>query len=96
MVRGAFHAGKSSADVDTGFSPELFQTLTREGPEVQKLSGDGVGVEENPIVPMTDLQAPLLFCLLIYGHALLLFLFAFLPRPSQLIPQKVAERRGMQ
>ena len=55
-----------------------------------------MGVEENRIIPMTDLQAPLLFCLLIYGHAALLFLFAFLPRPSQLIPQKVTERRGMQ
>ena len=54
-----------------------------------------MGVEENRIIPMTDLQAPLLFCLLIYGHAALLFLFAFLRRPSQLIPQKVAERRGM-
>ena len=55
-----------------------------------------MGVEENRIVPMTDHQAPLLFFLLIYGHAAVLFLFAFLPLPSQLIPQKVAERRGMQ
>ena len=55
-----------------------------------------MGVEENRIVPMTDLQAPLLFCLLIYGHAVLLFLLAFLPQPSQLIPQKVTEQRGVQ
>ena len=96
MIQGDFYAQKPRADGNTGFSPELFQTLTRGGPEAQKLSGDGVGVEENRIVPMTDLQAPLLFCLLIYGHAVLLFLFAFLPRPSQLIPQKVTERRGMQ
>ena len=96
MIQGDFYAQKPRADGNTGFSPELFQALTRGVPEVQKLSGDGVGVEENRIVPMTDHQAPLLFCLLIYGHAVLLFLFAFLPRPSQLIPQKVAERRGMQ
>ena len=55
-----------------------------------------MGVEENRINPMTEHQAPLLFFLLIYGHAAVLFLFAFLPRPSQLIPQKVAERREMQ
>ena len=96
MIQGDFYAQKPRADGNTGFSPELFQALTRGLPEVQKLSGDGVGVEENRSVPMTDHQAPLLFCLLIYGHAVLLFLFAFLPRPSQLIPQKVAERRGMQ
>ena len=96
MIQGDFYAQKPRADGNTGFSPELFQALTRGIPEVQKLRGDCGGVEENRIVPMTDHQAPLLFCLLIYGHAALLFLFAFLPRPSQLIPQKVAERRGMQ
>ena len=96
MIQGDFYAQKPRANGGTGFSPELFQALTRGVPQAQKLSGDGVGVEENRIVPMTEHQAPLLFCLLIYGHAVLLFLFAFLPRPSQLIPQKVAERRGMQ
>lgn len=96
MICDALHAQRPRTDGNTGFSPELFHSLTRGVPEVQKLGGDGVGVEENRIVPMTELQAPLLFCLLIYGHAALLFLFAFLPRPSQLIPQKVAEQRRVQ
>ena len=58
MIQGDFYAQKPRADGNTGFSPELFQALTRGVPEVQKLSGDGVGVEENRIVPMTDHQAP--------------------------------------
>ena len=55
-----------------------------------------MGVEENRINPMTEHQAPLLFFLLIYGHAAVLFLFAFLPRPSQLIPQGVTSPRKEQ